>query len=263
MVERGCTVKEPPAGAARLRAEDRFSFRCGADLECFTRCCEDVNIVLTPYDILRLKQALRMDSSEFLESFTITPFTPEQKFPIVLLKMDAGRRCPFVQSSGCSVYGNRPWACRMYPVGVAVPDSPAESEFYFVMAEDLCKGHRSGADVSLSQWMRSQGVEQYEMMGAAFRDLTLHPFWRTGRDLTPQQMDMFYMACYDVDRFRQFVFGTRFLQLFDVDEARAEALQTDDEELLELGMHWIRFSIFGERTMKLRRAPAQPEAVGR
>ena len=36
---------------------------------------------------------------------------------------------------------------------------------------------------------------------------------------------MFYMACYDLDRFRRFVFETRFLQLFEVDEARVEALR--------------------------------------
>ena len=41
---------------------------------------------------------------------------------------------------------------------------------------------------------------------------------------------MFYMACYDLDRFRRFVFETRFLKLFDVDEARVEALRSDDQE---------------------------------
>ena len=64
---------------------------------------------------------------------------------------------------------------------------------------------------------------------------------------------MFYMACYDLDRFRRFVFETRFLEVFEVDEARVEALRGDDQELLDFGMQWLRFTLFGERSMKLRR----------
>ena len=67
---------------------------------------------------------------------------------------------------------------------------------------------------------------------------------------------MFYMACYDLDRFRRFVFESRFLQVFDVDEARVEALRNDDQELLEFGIQWLRLTIFGERSMKLRRDAA-------
>jgi hypothetical protein len=70
-------------------------------------------------------------------------------------------------------------------------------------------------------------------------------------------MDMYYMACFDLDRFRRFVFETRFLSLFAVDEARVEALRADDEELLEFGMQWLRFSLFGEKTMKVKPDVAQ------
>lgn len=54
----------------RLTLEDSFSFQCCQSLECFTRCCNDVTIVLTPYDVIRMKQALHVDSSEFLEKYT-------------------------------------------------------------------------------------------------------------------------------------------------------------------------------------------------
>ena len=68
------------------------------------------------------------------------------------------------------------------------------------------------------------------------------------------------MARADIDRFRRFVFETRFLQLFDIDEARVEALRADDQELLDFGMQWLRFSIFGERSMKLRPGAAPGSA---
>ena len=90
------------------------------------------------------------------------------------------------------------------------------------------------------------------MMSGGFKELTLHDFWDGDKPLNAQQAAMFYMACYDIDRFRRFVFESRFLQLFEVDEARVEALRTDDQELLEFGMQWLRFAIFGEKSMRMK-----------
>ena len=239
----------------RMGMEDRFVFRCEAGLDCFTNCCRDVAIVLTPYDILRMKRSLGISSSEFLEKYTIAPFTTDQAFPILLLKMDPqAQRCPFVTQEGCSIYAHRPWACRMYPLGVAEPKNPtpADHGFHFLVKEDLCHGHGLGEACSVREWMAGQGIEEYEMLGASFRDLTLHDFWDSGKQLDPQQMDMFHMACYDIDRFRRFVFETRFLELFDVDEERIAAMRSDDVELLEFAMQWLRFSLFRDRTMKIK-----------
>jgi len=254
--------------AARLSLDDCFPFRCGPELDCFGRCCHDVTIVLTPYDVLRLKRATGMESTEFLETHTLCPRTADQKFPVVILKMDEeSRECPFLErregAAGCSVYGDRPWACRVYPLGVAEPKTPTPTDqpFHFVLHEDLCHGHGQSAPVSVREWIGSQGAEAYEMMSGGFKELTLHDFWDGDRPLTAQQAAMFYMACYDLDRFRRFVFETRFLQVYEVDEARVEALRGDDQELLEFGVQWLRFSLFGERTMKLRPGAARRSAA--
>ena len=84
--------------------------------------CGDVNIVLTPYDVLRLKRRLGIYSTELLQRYSVRPFTKEQQLPVVLLRMQddqPGKPCPFVTPQGCGVYEDRPWPCRMYPVGVA------------------------------------------------------------------------------------------------------------------------------------------------
>jgi Fe-S-cluster containining protein len=241
---------------SRMTPDDQFAFHCGLNLDCFTECCHDVSIVLTPYDILRLKKALRMDSTQFLEKHTLPLFGAQQKFPLTILRMDAEtKKCPFVTEQGCQVYVDRPWACRMYPLGVAKPKNPtpADQPFYFVLHEELCHGHGQGKTRTVREWIAEQGIEEYEMMGASFQELVLHDFWNREPALTPQQAEMFYMACYDLDRFRRFVFESRFLELFEMDEARVEALRSDDEELLEFGLLWLRFSLFGEKTMKIRR----------
>jgi hypothetical protein len=239
----------------RLGPDDGFTFRCAPDLDCFTTCCANVSIVLAPYDVLRLKHALKVDSSEFLERYTISPFTAEQKIPALLLKMDAEtRRCPFVTEAGCRLYAHRPWACRMYPLGSAQPRNPTPTErgFHFLLREPLCHGHDQDRTWTVREWIVAEGLEAYDALGAPFRELMLHEFWDQGEPLTPQKMEMYFMACYDLDRFRRFVFETRFLGIFAVDEARVEALRTDDEALLEFALQWLRFSLFGEKTMKLQ-----------
>ena len=241
----------------RLCSDDEFDFRCGNDLDCFTNCCQDVSIVLTPYDVLRMKKALGITSTEFLTKYTISPFTKDQKIPAVLLKMDPEtKRCLHVSEDGCGVYMNRPWACRMYPLGMAEPKNPNPTDrgFYFLLKEDLCHGHGQGRILTVREWINEQGIEEYEMMGASFKELMLHDFWEGDEDLTPQQMDMYFMACYDLDRFRRFVYETSFLELFDVDETRLEVMRTSDEDLLEFAMQWLQFSLFKEEKLKIKRS---------
>lgn len=247
-------IKEYP----RLGPDDRIHFRCSQSLDCFTRCCSDVSIVLTPYDVLRMKQALGMDSSAFLEQYTLSPFTKEQKIPVVILKMDPeSMRCQFVSTEkGCSIYANRPWACRMYPLGMAEPDNPTPEDrrFYFLLKEATCLGHDENNLITVREWIEDQGIEEYDAYGTAFKEIMLHPFWNGEESLTPEQIDMYYMACYDLDRFRRFVFDTRFLELFDVDEDRIDVMRDNDLELSEFAMQWLKFSLFKENSMKIKRS---------
>jgi Fe-S-cluster containining protein len=243
------TVPEAP-----ITLDETFSFRCNSSLDCFTCCCRDVSIVLTPYDVIRLKHALRIDSTEFLERYTISAATREQRIPVVILRMNvADGKCPFVTPQGCAVYNSRPWACRMYPLGLADPGghAAAKRRFYFLIHEDLCHGHGCERVLSVREWVRDQGIEDYEMAGAGYEDFLLDDHWKDLKSLAPEHAEMCRMALFDLDRFRRFVFETRFLQRFDVDEARVEALRSDDLELLELSLQWLRFCYFHERTLRL------------
>jgi Fe-S-cluster containining protein len=255
MTERPVFQEEILQDYARLSIDDPITFCCERSLDCFNSCCRDVSIVLTPYDVLRMKRALGMDSGEFLEKYTFSPFSREQKIPAVLLRMEPeSKRCLFVTEAGCGIYPHRPWACRMYPLGVAEPKNPNPKDraFFFLLHEDICHGHGRGAGCTIREWTASQGIEQYEMMGASFKELMLHDFWDREEFLSPEKMEMYYMACFDLDRFRGFVFETRFLELFEMDEARVEAIRCDDGELLDMAMQWLHFSLFNEKTMKLR-----------
>ena len=47
----------------RLNQDSKFKFLCHKDVKCFTKCCKGINIVLTPYDIIRLKNRLQLSGS--------------------------------------------------------------------------------------------------------------------------------------------------------------------------------------------------------
>jgi Fe-S-cluster containining protein len=240
----------------RLSIDDTFQFACHAGLACFGTCCGDVNIALTPYDVLRLERRLGLRSDEMVERHLLLPeMAPGQKLPLVLLKMQEGtKRCPFVTAEGCSVYEDRPWACRMYPVGIAsarTDKSPDAEEFYFILRDERCDGLKQARTTSIRDWMKEQGTAPYDEANEAFKALSLHPFLTTGYALEPQHRQAFFTACYDVDRFRELVFGSSFLKKFEVEPEVLEAIRTDDEALLAFAYRWLRFAMYHERTVKL------------
>lgn len=240
----------------RLDPDSRFRFRCHLESPCFTACCADVNIFLTPYDVLRMKNRLGISSQEFLARYTVSPFTEKQKLPVVVLKMedDQGKRCPFVSPEGCRIYQDRPWPCRMYPVGKA---SSADDEFYFLLEEEGCEGFCDDREWTVAEWMANQGVAEYDEIGELFSAIVTSARIHQGAKLNPQQMEMFYMACYDLDKFRRFVLESRFLDLHDVAEETVERIKTDDLALLRFAFDWLRFWLSGVRTMKIKEDVAE------
>jgi Fe-S-cluster containining protein len=246
-----------PANSPRLGLQDTFAFKCYPGVSCFNQCCTDVNIVLSPYDVLRMKKRLGITSGEFLKKYTLLPVHKDMKIPIVLLRMkdDESKSCSFLSDQGCSVYADRPWPCRMYPLGLAAqkdtPDGWRGDRFYFLLKEDVCKGHHEPQEQTVRQWLDDQGLDEYDQWGEAFKELTLHEYFDNGSVLSPEKMHMLYTACYDLDKFREFVFNSTLLQRFEVDEDFVEEMRYDDEALLRFAFLWLRFSLFGERTVKV------------
>jgi Fe-S-cluster containining protein len=103
----------------QLAPGEKFQFRCHPGVDCFNACCSDLNLMLTPYDALRLRRFLGLSSRDFVQRHCMVSAGRDLGFPLVQMRMldDARRSCPFVRPEGCSVYGDRPGACRTYPLG--------------------------------------------------------------------------------------------------------------------------------------------------
>ncbi len=240
----------------RLSPDGKFKFSCHKGLPCFGKCCSNVNIFLTPYDVFRLKKTLGLHSEEFLEKYTLRLILQDQQIPVALLKMgdDENKKCPFVAPAGCVVYQDRPWACRMYPLGLAFSNAETTSEEFCFIADDqsLCLGFKEDKEWTVRQWLVDQEVNIYNRNSEAYMQLTLHRSFQEGKDLGPAKVEMFYQTCYNLDRFRRNLFNSSFLDRFDVEEETINKIKTDDVELLSFGINWLRFALFAENTIKVK-----------
>lgn len=241
----------------RLSKDSAFNFHCHKGVSCFNDCCGDVNIFLTPYDIIRLKNNLGITSGEFLSKYTISPFDEKLQYPVVMLKMEDNERksCPFVSEDGCRVYADRPWSCRMYPLGQASPKEGSgalDDEFYFLLKEGICKGFAEDKQFTVSDWIKDQGIEDYNELGEMFKEIALHDSIREGKGMSPEKIEMFFVVAYNIDKFREFVFKSSFFDRFDVDDETRARIEADDVELLKFGFRWLRFSLFGEKTIEVK-----------
>lgn len=239
-----------------LLAKEGFCFACHPQVPCFNECCADLRLVLTPYDIVRMKGRLGMDSGEFLARYTLPASQRGSAFPMVKLKMEqAGRNpCPFVREEGCSIYPDRPGACRLYPLGrgaSAGGSGGADREFYFVVREDHCKGFEQTRQWTLQEWLEDQGVATYNEMNRPWMEIVTSRSPRV-RNLSPQGLGMFHMASYDLDKFRKFVFTTRFLQRFHFSDEEVEQARKDDVALMLMAMKWLKFALLGEMSLRLK-----------
>ena len=237
-----------------------FRFRCHREIACFTKCCADLNLVLTPYDVLRLKNRLGMSSVDFLERHTEPCVKQQGRFPLLRLKMnqDSERRCPFVKSEGCDVYEDRPGACRIYPLGRAALKVDGGSETrtkLFVVRELHCLGLQEEKTWTIDEWLENEALNEYIDLNDQWLEITTSRKSLGRREDLLRKIQMFTMASYNLDRFKIFVFESRFLDLFEVEPDLRERLRQDETALLRFAMDWLKFSLFGEQTMKMKNAP--------
>lgn len=231
-----------------------YCFKCYPGISCFNACCSDLDMVLTPYDILRMRHALDLDSIEFLKRYTVGHRAPDTNFPVFKFRMtDASSRvCQFVTDEGCRIYEDRPGACRMYPLGRATrPDGKGGvREQFFIVKEDHCKGFEEKDEWTGASWKEDQGFREY----TASNDRYMHILARIkegGRPVSDKMSHMATLALYKVDEFQRFIQQMRLFERVDVDEKRQQAILSDEFVCLSFAMDWFELMLFHD-TSKLK-----------
>jgi len=239
------SVLEP----VRVGPNSLFQFECHKKIGCFNQCCHGININLTPYDIIRLKNKLQLSSEDFLTLYTELQVLEKTGLPVVHLKLlnNEASSCPFLTEEGCYVYEDRPLACRYYPLGVATLShrESEDNEFYFFIHEPHCLGFKEEKQWTVRQWRQNQEADFYDKINASWVDLILRKrSFPPNMMLTEQSKQMFFLASYNIDKFRRFIFDTSFLNRYEIDEDKIVKMKTDELVLLEFGMSWLKWILY-------------------
>ena len=232
-----------PQHVRPLDPTETFPFRCHPEVSCFNECCRELELALTPYDVLRLSQALGLKSNRFLEQYAVIEGQESDKFPQVFLGMvDDGRAsCPFVTTTGCSVYENRPGACRTYPLGRGASKTAGGEikNIYVIIREPHCQGHREKGQQNLAQWEIKQGIGPYNFNNDKILAIQQHPEIKSIMPLSAEQKRLYLLALYDLDSFR--------IQLQKSEPNQAPAMAgLQGEALLDFSINWLRHELFDD-----------------
>ncbi len=232
-----------PEHVRPLTPDETFRFSCHPGVACFTDCCRQLDLALSPYDVLRLSNHLGLAPSTFLDQYAAVEQTEECAFPQVFLCMvdDGHASCPFVTPSGCSVYADRPSACRTYPLGRGAFTTPdgQHHEMHVLLTEPHCKGFNEDNPQDITAWQKDQDLAHYNAMNDELLAVLQHPLLKGGQQTTEQEVEIF-LSLYSLDTLRQQLLDTSCAPPFSITENERQELATQDLALLRLGIRWLR-----------------------
>ena len=167
--------------------------------------------------------------------------------------------CPFVTPEGCTVYTDRPSACRYYPVGMADfhegrnEEANGEEKFFFLVKEPHCKGHDEPKHWTIGEWRADQGVDLRDEMNKDWLRLVMRrKSFGHQASLSEAAKRMFFMASTDLDTFRAFIFESSFLDTYEVDQETIERIKNDDIALMLFSFTYLANSLFGAPGLNIR-----------
>lgn len=186
-----------------IGADTKFKFCCDSSQPCFNQCCSEAIIPLTPFDVMRLCQNLCLASEDFLINFTTSSGTESGGLALPMLRMidSPDAPCPFVSPGGCSVYEDRPGACRSYPVARGI--NPQDmSDKYFLLKEACCHGFENSQEYTPKTWLEKEDCAKFDKYAAQYArlvaKLNTHPH-------KERLNNLFFLCLFQLDRFRQFI----------------------------------------------------------
>jgi Fe-S-cluster containining protein len=217
---------------------------------CFNECCCQLDLALTPYDVLRLKTALHRHSGMFLEQFVIIEWEEGMLFPACYLTMvdDGKASCVFVKEKGCRIYEDRPAACRAYPIGRGASRRAdgAVTEQYVLLREPHCRGFEEKQEHTPVEYFKEQGLAEYNRYNDQLMKLLQHPGVRAGFRPNKAQAEQYIMALYNLDTFRQEL-SSGSIQMNDpLSPMEQKAMENSDNVLLLVAVRWLIQEYFGE-----------------
>jgi len=99
---------ESPVMPELLEGTTTIQFQCRKGIDCWNACCSNIDISLTPVDILRLSRRLDISTTEFLVQYTFPyELEPNGIAGVKFKPVEGGSACQFMRPEGCDVYSDR------------------------------------------------------------------------------------------------------------------------------------------------------------
>ena len=114
---------------------------------------------------------------------------------------------------------------------------------FTVIKTPECLGIQEEKKWIVEDYILDQGIKVYERYESLYQEITDHERAKSADITNPEVFRMIYMALYDLDKFREFVFDSNFLNYFEVEQGRIDTIRNDDIELLVFGFDWIKFGL--------------------
>ena len=232
--------------------EETFCFDCNPGVPCFNRCCAELTLPLTPYDVMRLCRNQALSGTDFEAMYVDSHVFPDTGFPMPTLRMsrEPGEPCPFVSPAGCMVYEDRPSACRAYPLGRGTKVGlGGVAERFFIVREDHCHGFDAGAVRTPAEWFEGQGLAPYNRSNDRYMRL-MAMVRATGKPLDDRLAGMARLSLFHLDQFRLMIAKMRIFSHVEISEERKTLVLEDslegDTACLDFALDWMELVIFGK-----------------
>jgi len=206
---------------------DKFQFGC----EKRGDCCRDRHehpILLSVYDVFRLRQHLKVSGQEFAEKYGRTLLGAHSQLPLMILRNDwtDKRRekssCVNLKDNKCSVYENRPLVCRLYPVGRAL--DPDRNSYFMLTKTDGCCPTGCGQEHTIEEWLTKAEAESFFEWNDKFHELYMQIDFKNYKKLRKEIKWVFGNILYDIGGPLERIVGK---------EEYSRMSKLEDESLLE------------------------------
>ncbi|MEN8189943.1 MAG: YkgJ family cysteine cluster protein [Thermodesulfobacteriota bacterium] len=237
-----------PENVTKIAVDEKFTFSCHPGVSCFTDCCRQLELALTPYDVLRLRFGTKMASRQLHDNYIIMEQESGEPFPRFYLTMvDDGRdSCVFVNDRGCTIYDHRPGACRAYPMGRGATRQAdgTINDFHVLLKESHCRGFEESTIQDVAAYSRDQGLTPYNRFNDEVAVILQHEQIRQGMILSDEQRAAFILALYDLDTFR--IRLTENSLPGPAPQKPGKSVAEDDETLLLFAIQWLNSFLYKE-----------------
>lgn len=140
----------------KLSRSDTFCFRCG-------ECCRDRgDIIISPYDMLRMRKYLGISLEELLDTYCEVYEGKSSRIPIVRLRKSA--LCVFLMHGRCLVQEAKPSVCALYPMGGMLEEGGSEVAYFL---QEVGCGASDMVD-SVADWGQALGEDNEACAGLWF-----------------------------------------------------------------------------------------------